>query len=113
MGTPSCGEAASALVTKVYVSMAHRSSAEARRGIHGFAGHAPERSCGENCCLISISLTEVQPLLLNQPRASCDEFLRLKVGEQGQQRIREGPTVGGIAAHRMGLKYAIEDFVVY
>src|SRR5882757_7703639 len=35
----------SAMVTNVYVSMARRSSTEARRNIHGFACRAPERSC--------------------------------------------------------------------
>jgi hypothetical protein len=33
---------------------------------------------GENCCLASVSLIpNIQPLLPNQPPASCDELLGL------------------------------------
>jgi hypothetical protein len=88
--------------------MVRRLGAEAHQNKHGLTEHGTERKLGENALLVAKSvILDIQALSSNQLPASGRN-----VGEQWEQRFRELPCISGIPVHPVGLKDAIEDFVV-
>ena len=57
-------------------------------------------------------IPDIQALSYNQLPASGGEFLGRNVGKQWEQRLRECSGISGIPVDPVGLKDAIEDFVV-